>query len=569
MILEGRPYPMEGAGRGWWFLDSPQAGHGTDYAFVVDGSDPLPDPRSPWQPSGVHGFSRMLDQGLFPWTDRRWQPPPLSDAVIYELHVGTFSGEGSFEGVIGHIGHIIDLGVTHIELMPVASFSGRHGWGYDGVDLYAPHEPYGGPQALKTLVNTCHEFGLAVILDVVYNHLGPEGNYLDRFGPYFTDRYLSPWGRAMNFDGPGSDEVRRFVIDNALMWLKDYHMDGLRLDAIHAIVDTSAVHILDQLSREVDILAKRLGRSLFLIAESNLNDPRIVEAREIGGYGIDAQWSDDFHHAVHAVLTGEGSGYYMDFGSLSDIAKAVTDVFVYDGRYSLYRQRTYGRPVKELGGERFVSCLQNHDQVGNRAKGERAGMLMDKGKLMIASALLFDAPFIPMIFQGEEWDASSPFLYFTDFEDQDLGRSVSEGRKSEFAAFGWNPDEIPDPQAESTFELSKLDWEEPYREPHASVLAWYRALIGLRRSLSDLKDGDLRGVSAEYDEDEEWIVITRGSIVAACNISGRERTLPLPDGGERKVLLSSNGDVAIHEGELTLPGETVVILKSVQDSFGG
>jgi len=266
MILEGRPYPMEGAGRGWWFLDSPQAGHGTDYAFVVDGSDPLPDPRSPWQPSGVHGFSRMLDQGLFPWTDRRWQPPPLSDAVIYELHVGTFSGEGSFEGVIGHIGHIIDLGVTHIELMPVASFSGRHGWGYDGVDLYAPHEPYGGPQALKTLVNTCHEFGLAVILDVVYNHLGPEGNYLDRFGPYFTDRYLSPWGRAMNFDGPGSDEVRRFVIDNALMWLKDYHMDGLRLDAIHAIVDTSAVHILDQLSREVDILAKRLGRSLFLIA---------------------------------------------------------------------------------------------------------------------------------------------------------------------------------------------------------------------------------------------------------------------------------------------------------------
>lgn len=561
MIIGGRPYPMEGARWGWWSLDSPHAGSGTDYAFVVDGSNPLPDPRSLWQPYGVHGFSRMLDQSIFSWTDRRWQPPPLSDAIIYELHTGTFSADGTFEGVIGHLGHLIDLGVTHIELMPVAGFSGRHGWGYDGVDLYAPHEPYGGPDGLKRLVNTCHELGLAVILDVVYNHLGPEGNYLDRFGPYFTERYLSPWGRALNFDGPGSDEVRRFIIDNALMWLKDYHMDGLRLDAVHAIVDTSAVHILEQLSREVDILGKRLGRPLFLIAESNRNDPRIVQAREIGGYGIEAQWNDDFHHAVHTVLTGEDSGYYMDFGSVSDIAKSLTDVFVYDGTYSLYRRRSHGRPVRGLGGERFVSFIQNHDQAGNRARGERLGMLVDERRLMIASALLFSAPFIPMVFQGEEWDTSSPFLYFTDLENQDLGKAVSNGRRDEFAAFGWNPEEIPDPQDRSTFERSRLDWEELHQQPHASILAWYRELIRIRRSCQDLKDGDLCRVSVEYDEDEEWIVVTRGPIVTACNLSGHERELPLPDKGEWTVLLSSNGDITLREDEIVLPGEIVAILK--------
>ena len=396
--IDGDLYGMTPADSGWWRAEIELPKISIDYGFVVDGSDPLPDPRSPWQPSGVHGFSRTLDHSTFSWTDQHWQAKPLSSAIAYELHVGTFTPQGTFIAAIDKLDYLVDLGVTHIELMPAAEFSGTRGWGYDGVDLYAPHHAYGEPDDLKRLVNASHAIGLAVILDVVYNHLGPAGNYLARFGPYFTQRYATPWGQAINFDGPESDEVRRFFCDNALMWLRDYHFDGLRIDAVHAILDTSAMHFLEQLAGEVAELQAQTDRQLTLIAESDLNDPRIIRSREIGGYGIHAQWSDDFHHALHCVLTGERAGYYRDFGSLADLAKALQQVFVYDGRYSAFRRRRHGRPPTGLSGHSFLAYLQTHDQIGNRAKGERSSHLMNDGRLKIAAALVLTAPFVPMAY---------------------------------------------------------------------------------------------------------------------------------------------------------------------------
>jgi maltooligosyltrehalose trehalohydrolase len=377
-------------------------------------------------------------------------------SLIYELHVGTFSPEGTFDGVRAKLDHLVDLGVDAIELMPVAEFPGERGWGYDGVDLFAPHHTYGGPEGLARLVDACHARGVGVILDVVYNHLGPAGNFLERFGPYFTSAYATPWGKAINFDGPNSGPVRDFFCDNALFWLEDYHIDALRLDAIHAILDTSAKHILEELAERVDKLSSRLGRHLHLIAESDLNDPKIIRSRDAGGYGIDAQWSDDFHHALHAILTGERQGYYADFGSLADLASALTRGFVYGGRYSASRRRVHGRPLGGVPLGRLLGYMQTHDQVGNRAMGERSSALMNSSKLKIGAALVFVSPFVPMLFQGEEWAASSPFLYFTDHRDAELGRAVSEGRRREFATFGWRPQEIPDPQAAETFARSKL-----------------------------------------------------------------------------------------------------------------
>ena len=369
LTIGTRRIAMSPRGDGWWQVEEPSAAPGTDYGFALDGSPPLPDPRSPWQPAGVHGPSRVLDHGAFTWSDARWQPPPLAAAVIYELHVGTFTGAGTFEAVVDRLDHLVSLGVTHVELMPVVEFPGARGWGYDGVDLFAPHQAYGGPVGLKRLVDACHGRGLAVILDVVHNHLGPAGNYLGRFGPYFTDRYRTPWGEAVNLDAAESDEVRRFLCDNALMWLRDYHMDGLRIDAVHALLDRSATHVLEQLAAEVRALGAHLGRHLVLIAESDLNDPRLVRPPAAGGYGLDAQWNEDYHHALHALLTGERQGYYADFGSMADVATALREGFVYAGRRSAYRRRRHGRAATGLGGQRFVGCLQNHDQVGNRARG--------------------------------------------------------------------------------------------------------------------------------------------------------------------------------------------------------
>ncbi|MDQ3757558.1 MAG: malto-oligosyltrehalose trehalohydrolase [Actinomycetota bacterium] len=443
--VDGRRVPMEPGEGGWWTASVDGAGPGSTYAFVLDGGEPRADPRSPSQPQGVFGPSAVVDHDAFEWTAHDWQGFDLATAVLYELHVGTFTPPGTFDGVIDKLDHLVDLGVTAVEVMPVAEFPGDRGWGYDGVNLYAPHHAYGGPDGLKRLVDACHRRSLGVVLDVVYNHLGPAGNHLAEFGPYFTDRFETPWGDAVNF---AEHEVRRFVVDNALMWLRDYRIDALRLDAVHAIHDDSDPHILQQLAAEA-------GPGKHLIAESETIVPRLT--RE---YGLAAQWHDEFHHAVHVALTGERSGYYEPFVGIPDIAAAVEAA----------------QPP-----ERFVVFAQNHDQVGNRAVGERLSHLVTEEQARMAAALVLSSRSVPLLFQGEEWAASTPFQYFTDHADPELGRAVSEGRRSEFGAFGWKPEDVPDPQDPATFERSRLDWSEPAREPHAGMLRWYRELIALRR----------------------------------------------------------------------------------------
>ena len=559
---------MSAAERGWWQLDAPDIEHGLDYAFRLDGEGPFGDPRSAWQPEGVHGPSRWVDHDRFAWHDQGWRPPPLGAAVIYELHVGTFTPEGTFDGVCERLDHLLDLGVTHLELMPVAEFFGDRGWGYDGVDLFAPHHAYGGPDGLKRLVDACHRRGLAVLLDVVYNHLGPSGNYLDRFAPYFTDRYRTPWGQAVNLDGPDSDEVRRFILDNALMWLRDYHLDGLRIDAVHAILDTSAVHILEELAGEVHRLQAQTGRTCTLIAESDLNDPRVVRSPDVGGYGLDAQWNEDFHHALHAALTGERGGYYRDFGRLADLQKVLTTGLVYDGRHSGHRRRRHGRPAAGLAGTAFVGCLQNHDQTGNRAQGERTSHLLVPGQLEIGAALVLTSPFVPMLFQGEEWAATTPFLYFIDDQEPELAVAVRQGRLEEFAAFGWDPATIPDPAAAETFALACLDWREPARPEHRRLLDWHRALITLRKRLPDLTDGRLEATSVQVDEEARWLTMTRGRVLVACNLAEPAQSVPCAGAAAMTIVLASASGVEVQDDALLLPGHAVAILTAAREGPG-
>jgi maltooligosyltrehalose trehalohydrolase len=560
--VNGRSRAMEWGEGGWWAIDVPDAQHGTEYAYRIDGGEPLPDPRSPWQPVGVHGASAVVDHERFDWSDRGWRGMHLPSAVLYELHVGTFSPEGTFDGAIDRLDHLVDLGVTAVEVCPVAAFSGDRNWGYDGVDLYAVHHGYGGPDGFKRFVDACHARGLGVVLDVVYNHFGPEGNYVGRFGPYFTDFYATPWGSAVNYDKAGSDEVRRFVIDNALQWLRDYHCDGLRLDAVHAIIDTGAVHVLEQLACEVQELAAEVGRPLWLIAESDLNDPRVLRGRDVGGYAIDAQWSDDFHHALHAVLTGEQNGYYEDFGSLDDLAEALESAWVYAGRYSPHRDRVHGRPHGGMPGWRFLGYLQNHDQVGNRATGDRISASVPVPRLKVGAALYLLSAFVPMVFQGEEWAASTPFQYFTGHEDRELGRMVAQGRRSEFASFGWKAEDVPDPQDRATFERSVLRWSEAESGAHAEVLDWYRSLIALRRSTPDLSDGRLDLVRVQADDSNGTLVMRRSSIVVACNLGAEEQKCDVGGGSTATVLLSS-GDVALEDGgSVRLGPDSVAVLRS-------
>lgn len=557
----GDPLPMERRDGGWWAVDAPALVHGVDYAFRVDDRGPFPDPRSPWQPAGVHRPSRWLDHTRFDWNDAGWRAPPLASAVIMEIHVGTFTPAGTFDGVIERLDHLAGLGITHIELMPVAEFPGERGWGYDGTSLFAPHHALGGPDGLKRLVDACHQRGLAVLLDVVYNHLGPDGNYLGQFGPYFTDTRSTPWADAVNLDGPDSDEVRRFFIDNARMWLRDYHFDGLRLDAVHAIVDTSATHLLEALADEVRRLETQTGRPLVLIAESDANDPRLVRPVEVGGYGLDAQWNEDFHHALHALLTGESQGYFVDFGGLGPFARVLTRGFALDGRYSRYRRRAHGRSARDVPGRRFVGCLQNHDQIGNRATGERSSHLLSPGLLKIGAALVLTSPFIPLLFQGEEWAASTPFLYFTDHRDPDLAVAVRNGRREEFAEFRHDPARIPDPQASATFERSRLDWDEPQQPPHADILEWHRALIRLRRARPALADDRLGRLQVEFDERRRWLLLRHPDLVVACNLAVQPQTLALPpETSQLSLHLCSEPDVRMDDAGVRLPAEAVAVL---------
>jgi maltooligosyltrehalose trehalohydrolase len=518
-----------GVGRGWW--ESPDhLEPDALYRFAI-GDCELPDPRSARQPDGPGGWSQVVDHRRFEWHDRDWTGFPLAAAVVYELHVGTFSASGTFDGVIEHLDHFVDLGINAIEIMPVATFPGERGWGYDGVNLYAPHERYGGPEGLRRLVDACHQRRIAVVLDVVYNHLGPVGNSLHAFGPYFTDVYHSPWGDAVNLDGPGSDEVRAFIIDNALQWVVDYHVDGLRLDAVHALHDESAVHVLDELAQAVHAAGRRAGRTVWAIAESDLNDPRLVRSNEAYGYGLDAVWSDDFHHALHVALTGEDIGYYADFSGMDDLVDALMNVYVFSGRFAPSRQRTHGRGVGDMDRSRFVGFTQNHDQIGNRAQGERLAHLVSPQRLEIAAALLLTSPFVPLLFQGEEWAASTPFQYFTDVDDDEVGQAIREGRRAEFASFGWKPDEVPDPQARETWERSRLDWSERDLPEHRRILDWYRRLIALRRDHPDLRDGRTSMTTVHRPPEAEWFVMERGELSVIVNL-GEHSQVPVRMGAE-------------------------------------
>ncbi|HYC73046.1 MAG TPA: malto-oligosyltrehalose trehalohydrolase [Opitutaceae bacterium] len=528
-----RRMPLARGEHGLWRAEVPAGFLDAGYRFALDGGEPRPDPRSRWQPDGPHGASRPVDEtGLRRHRRAGFRPAALREAVFYELHVGTFTPEGSYAAAREKLPHLAALGVTHVELMPLATFPGRHGWGYDGVAWYAPHPAYGTPEGLAAFVGHCHAHGLGVLLDVVYNHFGPDGCYAPAYGPYLTDRWKTPWGPAVNYDGRHADGVREFAIGNALMWLRDYGFDGLRLDAVHAIVDTGARHLLEELAERVLALGRELDREFVVIAESDLNDPRLVRPPALGGYGLDAHWCDDFHHALHAVLTRERAGYYEDFGSLAQLAAALRDGYVFQGQYSAFRGRRHGRPPEGVRPEQLVVFAQNHDQVGNRARGERLSQLLAPERLRAAAALTLLSPFTPLLFQGEEWGARTPFLFFADHQDPALARAVSEGRRSEFAPFGWNG-EVPDPQAPETFLGSRLDWDERGRPAHAALLAWHRRLLALRRARR-VAPGERPDV--RFDEAEGWIAWRLGDVFAACNLSDAPRAVPFPDGAWQLAL---------------------------------
>ncbi|MGI5283481.1 malto-oligosyltrehalose trehalohydrolase [Nonomuraea polychroma] len=552
MVMGGRR-PMSRGAQGWWSAEVAEAEHGARYAFMVDDDGPYPDPRTRRQPDGVFGPSAVYDHARFTWSDHEWKGRDLRGAVIYELHIGTFTTEGTFQAAIERLEHLVELCVDFVEIMPVAPVPGGRNWGYDGVDLYAVNETYGGPDGLKSFVDACHRAGIGVILDVVYNHLGPSGNFLHPFGPYFAGFKGSYWGDAVNLDGPGSDEVRRYFIGNAVQWLRDYHIDGLRLDAVHALHDRRATHLLAELAAEVDALACAIGRPLSLIAESDLNDPRTVWSLEAGGLGMTAQWNDDVHHALHCAVSGESHGYYADFAGLPALAKVLTGGVLHDGSYSTFRGRSHGRSFTGVPGHRLVACLQNHDQIGNRPAGDRLPI----PALKLGAGLLLTSPFTPMLFMGEEWGARTPFLFFSDHVEPALRESEGERREREFDGFGyvW---EAPDPSEEETFLRSKLDWSEVKEEAHWSLLCWYRDLIALRKALPELSDPRLERVRVEVDPLGKWLLMWRGTLAVCVNFAAESVTLPVPGG---TVLLASDEPVSAGADGLRLPGQSLAICR--------
>jgi maltooligosyltrehalose trehalohydrolase len=530
-----------------------ECGEGTRYFFTLDGVD-RPDPASRLQPEGVHGASEVVAAD-FEWHDDGWTGLELEDYVVYELHVGTFTPEGTFEAAIDRLDELKDLGVTAVELLPIGQFPGDRNWGYDGVNIGAAQSSYGGPRGLKRLVDACHRRGLALLLDVVYNHLGPEGNYLREFGPYFTDRYKTPWGQALNFDGPQSDAVRWFFVHNALQWVDEFHVDGLRVDAVHAIVDHSAQPFLQDLTVAVRERAAKLGRRIYTIAESDLNDPRVITPAESLGLGFDAQWSDDFHHSLHAILTGERDGYYEGFGTISDFARVFERGYFFIGQHSRYRGRRYGLAPNTSEGRKFVVYAQNHDQVGNRMIGDRLSMLVPHDKLRLAAAAVVLAPFIPMLFMGEEYGEKVPFQYFTSHSDADLIEAVRKGRLEEFDDFEWKG-EAPDPHDEETFRRSRLRWENRERDEHRALWLLYRRLFRIRRETPALRTLDLRSLETHADDDAGTLLVRRWTAsdqsLVAFNFSDRAATLDLPFGvADWRALIESGA--AIDDNRITLP----------------
>ena len=559
--LAGEDREMERAEDGWWRLEVPGAAPGSDYSFVLsDNPTPLPDPRSAWQPQGVHAASRVYDHAAFGWTDGDWTGRQVPGAVLYEMHVGTFTATGTFDSAIERLDHLVDLGIDLVELLPVNSFNGEYNWGYDGVCWYAPHEVYGGPDGLKRFVDAAHARGLGVVLDVVYNHFGPSGAYAPMFAPYLSAAGTNPWGDSVNLDGPLSGEVRRYIIDSVLMWLRDYHVDGLRLDAVHALVDESAINLLEQMTREVEALSTHLGRPLSLIAESDLNDPKLITPREAGGYGLEAQWDDDVHHAFHTLLTGERQGYYGDFGSLDCLQTVLEGAFFHANTWSSFRQRRHGRPVNRnlIPGHRFVAYLQNHDQIGNRAVGDRLSASLSPGLLKLGATLLMTSPFTPMLFMGEEWAASNPWQFFTSHPEPELATAVRNGRRREFASHGWAEAEVPDPQDPATFERSKLDWDELGKPGHSEILDLYKKLIALRHSRADLSNPWLDQVEVWHGD--QYVVMRRGRCVVAANLAATTQTVSVR-AVPSKVLLATAPGVVLHRDRVDLPAETAVVVE--------
>ncbi|MCF6376787.1 malto-oligosyltrehalose trehalohydrolase [Nocardioides KLBMP 9356] len=547
---------------GWWTPAEPlpaasEGPHYVDYGYLLDDDpDPRPDPRSRRQPGGVHGLSRR-DLTTYDWQDAGWTGRQLAGSVIYELHVGTFTPEGTLDSAIERLDHLLDIGVDLVEVMPVNAFNGTHNWGYDGVGWFAVHEQYGGPDAYRRFVDACHALGLGVVQDVVHNHLGPSGNYLPLYGPYLKDG-RNTWGDLVNLDGQDSFEVRRLILDNVRMWFEDFHVDALRLDAVHALSDTSEVHLLEEMAIETAALSAHLRRPLTLIAESDLNDTRLVRPREAGGHGLDAQWSDDFHHAVHVALSGETTGYYADFEPLEALAKVCERGFFHDGTFSSFRGRDHGRPVDTatMSTWRLVVANQNHDQIGNRARGDRLAEHLDDDQLACAALLTLAGPFTPMLFMGEEWAASSPFQFFTSHPEPELGTATAEGRIAEFEQMGWDPDEVPDPQDPETFTRSRLDWDERTTGRHAVVLDAYRRLARLRRELRQLTDPSFGAVSCTVEG--RLFTMRRGDLLVVVN-TGETEVVVVDERTE--VLFTTPAGVVVDGGTITVPPHAGALLR--------
>jgi maltooligosyltrehalose trehalohydrolase len=564
--------PLKKEEKGYWKGVVEGVFPGALYLYCLDSKRDRPDPASQFQPEGVHGPSQIIDHGSFKWEDREWRGISLSEMIMYELHIGTFTPEGTFDAIIPRIDNLRDLGINTIELMPVAQFPGDRNWGYDGAYPFSVQTSYGGPEGLKRLVNACHKKGLSVILDVVYNHLGPEGNYLWDFGPYFTDKYKTPWGQAINFDDSYSNEVRNFFIENALHWFKNYHIDALRLDAIHGIYDFSAKPFLQELSERVEEFSTREGKKYFLIAESDLNDVGVIRPKELGGYGIDAQWCDDFHHSIHTLLIRENQGYYIDFGKTEHLIKSFKEGCVYSGQYSEYRKRNHGNSSKERPAEQFIVFSQNHDQVGNRMLGERLSRLVSFEALKLAAGTVFFSPYIPLLFMGEEYGEDSPFLYFVSHSDADLIEAVKKGRKEEFKAFKWQGD-LPDPQSIETFLRSKITWEKRYEGKHKVLLDFYKKLVKLRRDIPALSNLDKECLDVCGLGEKKILFMRRwkddSDVFCIFNFNDTDLrlTVPLIEGMCIKVLDSSenawNGPGTLLPGKLTQGKEITIRRQSL------
>lgn len=566
LVAGGHEYVMEqyddAAAQGWWRAPADATAgkaDGVPYGYLVDGEGPFPDPRSRRQPEGVHGLSSTFDPSVHEWKDAGWKGRSLKGSVIYELHLGTFTPEGTLDAAAGKLDYLVDLGIDFIELLPVNGFNGVHNWGYDGVLWYAVHEPYGGPAAYQRFVDAAHAAGLGVIQDVVYNHLGPSGNYLPKFGPYLKSGEGNTWGDSVNLDGPGSDDVRRYILENAAMWLRDYHVDGLRLDAVHALRDERAVHILEDFGALADQIESGTGIPKTLIAESDLNNPRLIYPRKDNGYGLEGQWSDDFHHAVHVNLSGETTGYYSDFESLSVLAKVLEHGFFHDGSYSSFRGRHHGRSIRHdlAHPSALVVCLQNHDQIGNRAIGDRLTATLSYGKLAVGAVLTMTSPFTPMLFMGEEFGASTPWQFFTSHPEPELGKATAEGRIKEFERMGWDPAVVPDPQDPGTFQRSKLKWEEASEGDHARLLQLYKDLAQLRRNTPELVDGGFGDTSVEFDDEEHWLQMSRGNVRVVCNLGDEALATTL----KGSLLLATDPEAALDEETLTLPGASAAVIR--------